>query len=217
MFGRNPGFPIDLAFDINKDSKQPVGSYVKNLRDRLTHAYQLAIEASRNVVKRKDMTSKSEVLRYRKARVLVKQVSFDGKHKLADTWEKVPSVVVDQANSEIPVCTAIREDGEGRTRILHRNLLLPVGFIREQEIPQEKPKPVPRLRTRQQKSIPVAVNRQRQTILQMNPLMNLKLSMCSDQMTVNQHSLRIQMVQHMIFPFYLGTPIPRTSKGKKWK
>jgi hypothetical protein len=47
---------------------------------------------------------------------------------------------------------------EGRTRILHRNLLLPVGFIREQEIPQEKPKPVPRPRMRQQKSIPVAVN-----------------------------------------------------------
>jgi hypothetical protein len=56
-------------------------------------------------VKRKDMTSKAEVLRYRKATALVKQVSFDGKHKLADTWEKVPYVVVDQANSEIPVCT----------------------------------------------------------------------------------------------------------------
>ena len=91
-------------------------------------------------------------------RVLVKQVAFDGKHKLADTWEKVPYVVVDQANSEIPVFTVTREDGEGRTRILHRNLLLPVGFIREQEIPPEKPKPVPRPRTRQQKSIPVAVN-----------------------------------------------------------
>jgi hypothetical protein len=52
-------------------------------------------------------------------RVLVKEVSFDGKHKLADTWEKVPYVVVDQANSEIPVFTVIREDGEGRTRILH--------------------------------------------------------------------------------------------------
>lgn len=74
----------------------------------------------------------------------MKEVSFDGKHKLADTWEKVPYVVVDQANSEIHVFTVIREDGEGRTRILHRNLLLPVGFIREQEIPQEKPKPVPR-------------------------------------------------------------------------
>jgi hypothetical protein len=57
----------------------------------------------------------------------VKEVSFDGKHNLADTWEKVPYVVVDQANSEIPVFTVIREHGEGRTRILHRNLLLPVG------------------------------------------------------------------------------------------
>ena len=44
-------------------------------------------------------------------------------------------------------------------------------------------------------------------ILQMIPLMNLKLSMYSDQLTVNRHSLRIQLVQHMIFPFYLGTPI----------
>jgi hypothetical protein len=103
MFGRHPRLPIDLAFGINKDSKQPVGSYVKNLRDRLTHAYQLP--EMHKFVKRKDMTSKSEVLRYRKATVLVKQVSFDGKHKLADTWEKVPYVVVDQANSEIPVCT----------------------------------------------------------------------------------------------------------------
>ena len=42
------------------------------------------------------------------------------------------------------LCALIREDGEGRTKIL-----LPVGFIREQEIPQEKPpKPVPRLRTK---------------------------------------------------------------------
>jgi transposase InsO family protein len=48
MFGKHPRLPIDLAFGINKDRKQPVGSYVKNLRDRLTHAYQLATEASRN-------------------------------------------------------------------------------------------------------------------------------------------------------------------------
>jgi hypothetical protein len=63
-------------------------------------------------IKRKDTTSKSEVLQYRKARVLVKQVSFDGKHKLADTWEKVPYVVVDQVNSEIPVFNVTREDDE---------------------------------------------------------------------------------------------------------
>jgi hypothetical protein len=45
-------------------------------------------------------------------RVLVKQVSFDGKHKLADTWEKVPYVVVDQVNSDIPVFNVTREDDE---------------------------------------------------------------------------------------------------------
>jgi hypothetical protein len=39
-----------LAFGINKDSKQPVGSYVKNLRDRLTHAYQLATVISFEVL-----------------------------------------------------------------------------------------------------------------------------------------------------------------------
>ena len=72
---------------------------MKNLRDRLTRAYQLAIEASRNAQVRQKEGSKSEVLQYRKARVLVKQVSFDGKHKLADTWENVPYVVVDQPNN----------------------------------------------------------------------------------------------------------------------
>jgi hypothetical protein len=156
MFGRHPRLSIDLAFGINKDRKQSVGSYVKNLRDKLTHAYQLATEASRNAQVRQkegyDIKVRGATIQ-KGNRVLVKQVSFDGKHKLADTWEKVPYVVVDQANSAIPVFTVIREDGEGRTRILHRNLLLPVGFIREQEIPQEKPKPVPRPRTRQQKSI----------------------------------------------------------------
>jgi hypothetical protein len=83
MFGRHPRLPIDLAFGISKDRKQSVGSYVKNLRDRLTHADQLASEASRN------------------AQVRHKE-GYDIKVRGA------------------------------------------VGFIREQEIPQEKPKPVPR-------------------------------------------------------------------------
>ena len=83
MFGRHPRLPIDLAFGISKDRKQSVGSYVKNLRDRLTHADQLASEASRN------------------AQVRQKE-GYDIKVRGA------------------------------------------VGFIREQEIPQEKPKPVPR-------------------------------------------------------------------------
>jgi hypothetical protein len=147
IFGRPPRLPIDLAFGINKESKQPVETYLKNLHDRLTHAYQLATEASRNAqVHQKEgyeIKVRGAIIQKGDG-VLVKQVYFDGKHKLTDTWEKVQYVVVDQANSAIPVFTVTREDGEGRTRILHRSLLLPVGFISEQEIPLEKPKPVPR-------------------------------------------------------------------------
>jgi hypothetical protein len=129
-----------LAFGINKESKQPVESYRKNLRDRLTHAYQLATEASRNaqVHQKEGYEIKVRGATIQKGdTVIVKQVYFDGKHKLTDTKEKVQYVVVDQANSVIPVFTVTREDGEGRTRILQRNLLLPVGFISEQEIPLE--------------------------------------------------------------------------------
>ena len=88
---------------------------MKNLRDRLTHAYQLSTEASRKaqVHQKEGYDIKVRGATIQKGdRVLVRQVSFDGKHKLADTWEKVPYVVVDQANSEIPVFNVTREDGE---------------------------------------------------------------------------------------------------------
>ena len=65
---------------------------MKNLRDRLTHGYQLATEASRNaqVRQKEGYNIKVRGATIQKGdRVLVKQVSFDGKHKLADTWEKV--------------------------------------------------------------------------------------------------------------------------------
>lgn len=53
-------------------------------------------------------------------RVLVKIVSLDGKHKLADKWEQEPYTVIAQPNEDIPVFTVRKENGEGRTRTLHR-------------------------------------------------------------------------------------------------
>ena len=159
MFGRNPRLPIDLAFGLQKNSKMPTTQYVKDLRDRLAHAYQLAAEASKN----SQATQKENYdLRVRGAaiqkgdRVLVKIVAFEGKHKLANTWEDTPYVVMDQPNPDIPVYTVIREDGEGRTRNLHRNLLLPVGFIREDIPTTVKPRPVPKPRTRLQRTTAIS-------------------------------------------------------------
>jgi hypothetical protein len=79
----------------------------------------------------------------------VKIVAFKEKHKLADKWEQEPYKVLGQPNPDIPVFTVQREDGEGRKRNLHRNLLLPVGDIKETPV---KPVPKPRVRTLKPKS-----------------------------------------------------------------
>jgi hypothetical protein len=57
--------------------------------------------------------------------------------------------VLGQHIPDIPVFTVQREDGEGRKRNLHRNLLLSVGDISETPV---KPVPKPRVRTLKPKS-----------------------------------------------------------------
>lgn len=58
--------------------------------------------------------------------VLVKIVAFDGRHKLADKWENEPYVIINQPNDDIPVYRVKKQNGEGKIRVLHRNLLLPI-------------------------------------------------------------------------------------------
>ncbi|XP_052074002.1 uncharacterized protein LOC127711879 [Mytilus californianus] len=161
MFGRQPRLPIDLAFGLHKDTKMPATKYIQGLRDRLACAYQLATEAS----KKAQATQKEAYdLRVRGAsiqkgdRVLVKIVYFDGRHKLAEKWKDVPYDLLDQPNQDIPVFTVIREDGEGKIKKFHRNLLLPVGYIRDQEpveLQTTKQRPTPRPRASKQQKIPV--------------------------------------------------------------
>ena len=62
-------------------------------------------------------------------RVLVKVVAFDGKHKIADRWEDIPYIVLKKPNPKIPVYVVKREDDVGKSRTLHRNLLLPIGSL----------------------------------------------------------------------------------------
>lgn len=59
-------------------------------------------------------------------RVLVANKSERGKRKLADKWENGLYTVVD-VNPDIHVYKI--RDGEGRTRVVHRNLLLRVNFL----------------------------------------------------------------------------------------
>jgi hypothetical protein len=82
---------------------------------------------------------------------MVKIVAFEGKHKLSNKWEEDPYVVLEIPNPEIPVYVVRKENGEGRKRTLHRNLLLPVGTLnssfKEPDI-RKPPIPAPRRRAK---------------------------------------------------------------------
>ena len=67
-------------------------------------------------------------------RCLVKILAVEGTHKLADKWEHEPYVVLRQPNPTIPVYKVRREDGQGKIKTMHRNLLLPLGYIVDQPV-----------------------------------------------------------------------------------
>ena len=63
--------------------------------------------------------------------VLVRKTAWKGKHKIQDRWESDENQVIGQPNSGIPMYK-VESVAEGRTRVLHRNLLLPLqGRIRQ--------------------------------------------------------------------------------------
>ncbi|RXN05331.1 Retrovirus-related Pol polyprotein from transposon 412 [Labeo rohita] len=133
MFGRQAKLPIDLAFGINPPGERPKthSEYVKKLRERLQESYELASDNSRK------MSEKNKArfdLKVRAAelmpgdRVLVRNLSVRGKHKLADRWEKMVHTVVKRI-SDGPVYVVKPEKSSGPYRTLHRDLLLPCGFL----------------------------------------------------------------------------------------
>ena len=59
-------------------------------------------------------------------RVIIRNVSLRGKQKLADRWERIRYIIISQPNTDKPVYE-IKQDRNKvkKTRMLHRNLLLP--------------------------------------------------------------------------------------------
>lgn len=63
----------------------------------------------------------------------MRNVRLRGKHKLADKLESEVYVVVSQA-AELPVYTVRPDRKDGPLRTLHRDLLLPCGFLPSPEV-----------------------------------------------------------------------------------
>lgn len=80
--------------------------------------------------------------------MLVRNVRLHGKHKLANRWDPVVHVVVKHAG-DLPVYTVKPEKQDGPQRTLHRDLLLPCGFLFSIDYEPDVAKPAKKRVTRQ--------------------------------------------------------------------
>ncbi|XP_061921885.1 uncharacterized protein LOC133662165 [Entelurus aequoreus] len=133
MFGRQPRLPVDLAFGLPVREGRPTShsDYVQNLKSRLEESYKIAMDnaakiAHKNKTRfdRRVTASDLEV----GDRVLIRNVRIRGKHKISDKWESTIHVVVSRAGT-LPVYTVKLENKDGPLRTLHRDLLLPCGYL----------------------------------------------------------------------------------------
>lgn len=138
MYGRTPRLPIDIIFDRedelgdirNKDHQ----TYVEKWRQRMRSAYDIA---NRTITKKADKGKRMYDKRtYRSTtllpgdRVLIKNLQkTEGPAKLRPYWENCVYKVVRQIRPDLPVYEVISENNRKRTRVVHRNLLLPCDAL----------------------------------------------------------------------------------------
>ena len=137
LFGREPRLPIDVEFGLKRGNQQAPPSkstYVTQLIRRLRFAHKKAKQvAGRQQARHKGLYDK----RCKGAEldigdlVLVRKTAWKGKHKIRDRWESDEYQVAGQPTPGIPVYKVECVAG-GRTRVLHRSLLLSLqGRIRQ--------------------------------------------------------------------------------------
>ncbi|KAI3371497.1 hypothetical protein L3Q82_024075 [Scortum barcoo] len=158
MFGRQPRLPVDLAFGLPASSQPKSHSqYVHDLKGHLEESYRVATEnASKTAERNKQRFDKRVVEPTLEAgdRVLVRNVRIRGKHKLADKWESAVHIVVKCAG-ELPVYTVKPEGKDGPLRKLHRDLLLPCGFLPVARFEKPPKQTINKPRTRRQSRMEV--------------------------------------------------------------
>ncbi|KAL7851923.1 hypothetical protein SRHO_G00177080 [Serrasalmus rhombeus] len=132
MFGRTPHLPVDVMFEsvLLDDETVDVDRYVQSLGEDLREAMSLAqMHAKRQQNKQAEnynRNCKGQSLDVGD-RVLLVNKGERGKKKLADHWENTVYVVVSM-NESLNIYS-IRNPSTGRTKTVHRNLLMPVNFL----------------------------------------------------------------------------------------
>ena len=133
LFGRTPRLPVDILFNLPSQEQQvSYGEYVARWQAQMKEAYEIA-----------SATAQKEALRGKRhydqktygaqlhpgSRVLLRNLTErGGPGKLRSHWEDAVYVVVSQKSPDIPVFEIKPERG-GRSRTVHRNLLLPCDSL----------------------------------------------------------------------------------------
>ncbi|MEE6528825.1 hypothetical protein FKM82_017553 [Ascaphus truei] len=115
MFGREARLPVDVRLRVSTDGRFNTThfKYVQRLKDSLQQAYQQAEKS----------TAKLNA-------VLLRNLGIPGKHKLADRWRDG----VYEVESQMPGLPVYRiRDTDGRVKVWHRNHLLPIPQVGEEE------------------------------------------------------------------------------------
>ena len=145
LFGRKPRLPIDIIFGMTKTAVcKRYPAYLKDWKNAMEQAYKIAAEKSgqcmkrgREAYNRKATSSSLE----QGDRVLVKRLlERGGPGKLRSFWEDSVYVVVRRNEPTGAVYEVEREDGSGRRRTLHRNLLLPCPYLPSESNQNLQPK-----------------------------------------------------------------------------
>ncbi|CAL9693785.1 unnamed protein product [Knipowitschia caucasica] len=144
LFGRSPKLPIDLMFGLEtKEQSSSHQEYAGKWRIKMTEAYKLASKSAyKEGTRGKALYDKkvygAELLPG--SRVLVRNLNEKGgPGKLRSFWEDRVYVVTQKKHQDSPVYEIKPENGKRRTRILHRNLLLPCDFLPvEMTVPPDK-------------------------------------------------------------------------------
>ena len=144
MFGRQPRLPVDFEMELPVDILGDNCSktrYVQKLKQRLNFAYKKAKEISQKQAQKYkssyDRKAKGSQLKENDI-VLVKRVTWKGRHKIQNKWEPSEYIVVEQPNLKVPVYK-VKSLEDNKIRVLHRNMLLPLGikFLPDDESEQD--------------------------------------------------------------------------------
>ena len=133
LFGREPRMAIDLLLPpSDAEPAKSYSTYIADLRRRMQHAQEVVVDRIQKAGEASKAWYSKKVCGatlHPGDQILVRQVGFQGKHKIADRWEEDVYVVTTQPNPFIPVFTVRQLEGKGRPRTLHQNMLLPVRSV----------------------------------------------------------------------------------------